>query len=791
MVLNEVHPARNRVRYPPLPAQLTRFIGRTSPVEKLAAMLVAGDVRLVTLTGPGGVGKTRLALHTAARLDGWFEGAIGFIPLAAVHDPSLVLPAIIQTLNIDEPAGESTIDEIGRALEDRRSLLILDNLEQIVTVGPHLVELLQRCSGLSILATSRIPLHVTGERVFRVPPLKLPTHMEAQLGQTALDLQDIEAVALLLDRAAGANSPLTISANSISDVIAICQQTDGLPLAIELAAARLRVLTPHQLATRLNAPMHLLGDGPVDQPDRLQSMREAIAWSYQLLTPGQQALFRWLSVFADGFGVAVVEAVAGAIPARTSFAPSPLSDLATFDDASLVQRVADTASESRFAMLETVRAFGLEQLSQVGETAPAQDVLVSWCIDFVESAAAELSGPDHVLWWNRIAQEIGNIRAAFAWIFAQDDARLAVRLGVAMSWFWSAPPFQEEGRRVLRRVLQMPGARDSPAGFAAALGATASLEHWRMDLDRASALLEEQLAIYRELHDRPGIVSALRAMGSVAIDCNDLDAALRLLSEARVLAAQEAPGWDDAAILNLLGIVAYSRGEFASAATLSGEAAMAWAALEDIAHVAAARLNQARAHIELGNLGGATSCVKEVLELVDVDVGDDAMVVQCLELAAALAAHSGNPVDGARLLGAATAMTQRIGHFHRPAFLVFQDRLKQKLQIVLGDNTFDREFTQGTSLSLTNSLDLASNVVACAHHDEPDQEARGPASDQLTPREREVLRLVVDGLSDKEIAVALGIARNTASIHVSRLREKLGVNSRTALAALALRQRLI
>lgn len=785
------HSTRDRVHFPPLPAQLTRFVGRTADVLELTACLARGDARVLTLTGPGGVGKTRLALQVAAELEEPFAGALAFVPLGAMHDAELVLPAIAQALAIEESPAWSTIDQIGAALGVRKALLLLDNLEQVIAAGPSLVELLQRCSGLSILATSRIPLNITGERVFRVPPLEVPREIGGQANGLDHALECVESVALLLDRAATAHLPLDVTANTASDIVAICQQTDGLPLAIELAAARLRVLTPYQLAARLDAPMQLLDDGPVDQPERLQSMRQAIAWSYQLLTPDQQTLLKWLSVFAGGFGIAAVEAMANAISTRRPDGPTALSDLTTFVDASLVQRLEDIAGESRFALLETIRAFGLEQLARSGESDWARRALVAWCISFAEPASAALAGPDHVLWWNRMAAEIGNIRAAFAWIFAQDDSSLAIRLSVAMSWFWSVPAFHEEARGIMRRVVKMPGVRAKPAELAAALGVAAGMEHWALDLDRASALLDEQLALYRTMSDRPGVISALRAMGSVAIDRDDLATAAYVLGEARDLASLEEPTWDHAAIVNLLGIVAFSRGEYAAAATLSSEAAAKWAAMEDTGHVAAARINQARALVELGDPGRSAACLQSVLELVDVDVGDDAMVVYCCEIAAAMAVDAGNASAGARLLGAALAMTDRLGHVQRPAFTIFRDRLRATIEIVLGDAAALHEIEQGAALPLGDVIEMARNVVARTGQDEPGRRPRSPAADVLTPREREVLQLVVDGLSDKEIAVALGVARNTASIHVGRLREKLGAPSRTALAALALRQHLV
>ncbi|MFT4040397.1 MAG: LuxR C-terminal-related transcriptional regulator [Thermomicrobiales bacterium] len=793
MAANPVHVIRDPVRFPPLPAPLTRFIGRDTDVRALAGAVRAGDSRVLTLTGPGGVGKTRLALQVAAELDDVFAGMVAFVPLTAVQDPSLVLPAIAQTLVSDESAEWVAVDRIAGALQERRALLLLDNMEQVTAAGPDLVALLNRCHNLSLLVTSRLPLRVTGEHLYRVAPLAMPAAEAGDAwGPAELEaLERTESVVLLLERAGRTQPPLKLTEQVAADIVAICNQTDGLPLAIELAAARLRVLTPRQIATRLRAPLQLLDYGPVDQPQRLQSMRQAVAWSYELLSPRQQRLLRWLSVFAGGFGATAVEAMARAASSDAAEDPGALNDLTALIDASLVQRVADAAGEARYTLLETIRAFGLEELTRTGDLDAARGAHLAWCLVFAEPAGAELAGPDHVYWWNRMAVEVGNVRAAFGWVFDQNDAGSAMRLGVAMSWFWSAPAFHEEALRVMRRVIAMPGARAMPAELAAALGVAAGLEHWVRNLDRAAGLAGEQLALCRTLSDRAGVIAALRGLGSIAIDREDLDTAQARLEEAWELSKLEPPAWDGAAIINLLGVVAFARGEYAAAAKLADEAETIWAELDAIGHVAAARINLARALVELGDFERGAAVLQSVLAVVDVDVGDDALVLHGFEIAAATAIHGGDAEAGGRLVGAALAMARRLRHHPRPGMREFRDRLQATLTVILGDAAYARAIEAGAALSLVEMLALARSVVERSTLGEGEGGPRASGAQVLTPREREVLRLVGDGLSDKEIAIALGMARNTASIHVRRLREKLGAPSRTALAALAIRQRLI
>jgi predicted ATPase len=402
-------PRRDVTRRPhALPASPTSFVGRENVVAEVAALLRRSEVRLVTLTGPGGTGKTRLALRVAAQCAAGFDDGVAFVPLASVHQANLVLPTIAQVLGVRETEDQPAEVRLLSFLRDRELLLVLDNLEQIPDASPALGDLLGACPRLTIFATSRAPLRLAGERVYPVPPLTLPTRRTMVGGPSALppleQLARTEAVQLFVERATAASGDFDLTAGNAPAVAAICERVDGLPLAIELAAARSRVLMPADLLARLSPQLPLLAGGPADQPPRLRSMSDAIGWSYDLLTPTEQRLFRRLAVFVGGFGLEAAESVGAP--------PSVLDTLTALVDQSLVQRVAGPGHETRFSMLETVREFGLERLAGSGEEAVVRDAHVDWCLDFAERAEPELAGPWQEVWFGRLEAEHPHMRAA-------------------------------------------------------------------------------------------------------------------------------------------------------------------------------------------------------------------------------------------------------------------------------------------------------------------------------------------------------------------------------------------
>jgi excisionase family DNA binding protein len=859
--------ARHRwpgTRLPALPDPRTSFVGRARDVARVAALLRDDDVQLVTLTGPGGVGKTRLALRVAAEVAADFAHDVAFVPLAPVHQVELVIPTIAQVLDVRGREDQPVEVQLRSALRERTLLLVLDNLEQVTAAGPALGELLAACPRLRLLITSRAPLRLSAEQVYPVPPLALPGYRPTVHGASLLppleELGQIDAIRLFVARAQAVRDDFTLAAENASAVAAVCERVNGLPLAIELAAVRTRVLTPSDLLARLSPQLPLLSGGPADQPARLRSMANAIAWSYDLLPAAEQALFRRLAVFVGGFGLEAAEWVGGSLrsggdggftasggvacgsggketddgslptlrppsppesaqrtpppegaqrpappeaaqrmpppeaavrlaPPQRSDPPSVLDSLTALVDQSLLQWGPGPGGQTRYGMLEPVREYGVERLAESGEESAVRDAHADWCLAFAGRAEPELAGPDAMAWVRRIEVELGNIRAAHAWLFARCDAARALRLGGALGWFWSSGGYFLEGRALYDRLLAMPGVTEAPAALGKVLHAAGDVEQWLGNLDRAQEHFGRALTIYRNLDDRKRIVAMLRGLGSVAVDRGDLESAEHLLGEVQALAPEASAAWEGASAANLLGIIAFTRGDDVAAMRLFQDALAGWQEVDDTGHAATARVNLARALLAAGESRPAAAAAREVLPQL-ADTGDDILVCDCFEIAAALAERDADLIQATRLLAASDTVQRRLGIPRWPVMQALFDSLMTDVRDALGEPAFTAAWAAGAVLPLAAAtaevmavLDRVAGCVAAPRPAPSDPEA-------LTRRERQVLRLLVAGLSDKEIAHALGVRQGTVSHHVGAIRCKLGAASRTAAVAMAVRSGL-
>ena len=773
--------AAMRERLVILPTPLTRFIGREREVAAVAGMLRREQSRFLTLTGPGGVGKTRLALRVAQELGGGFADGTAFVPLAAVRDVDLVMPTIMQALGVRDDEEQSARLRLTAFLRDRAMLLVLDNLEQVTDIGPALRDVLTSCPNLTLLLTSRSPLHVPGERIFPVSPLALPAPRATTGG-----VVESEAVELFVDRARAASVTFALTAENAGAVRAICQRTDGLPLAIELAAARTRVLAPADLLARLSAQLPLLTGGPRNQPARLRTMRDAIAWSYDLLDPSAQRLFRGLAVFASGFTLDAAELVAGSGSEGGRWAPSSMLDLLTsLVDASLVRCAEGQKDSTRYTMLETVREFGAERLAASGEEWTLRDAHADWQLAFAERAAPELAGPDHVAWFNRIEAEIGNIRAAHAWLFERGDAGRALRLGTTLAWFWQAAGYFQEGRALFARLLAMPDTASFPELLVPALDAAGSIAHHLGDLERAREFVERALRLAQDRGDERAVIAARRTLGSIAVDRGDLLAAEQLLGVVAVQGPGHGATWEVGSADYLLGVVAFTRGDYEAAMRHAEAARDTWQALGDTGHAGVAQIAWARAAFAAGDAQQAAILGHDVLSQLH-DVEDDAITADCLDLTAGLAWAGGDVRTAARLLAAAHAMRTRIGTPRRAGYETWFQRLRDDLRSGLGEPSFIEVWSAGEALALHEATAAAFAMFERLANPSV-RTAGGPEASFLTTRERTILFFLVDGLSDKEIAAALGISRHTVSNHVAAIRDKLGAPSRAGAVAIALR----
>jgi predicted ATPase/DNA-binding CsgD family transcriptional regulator len=600
----------------------------------VVGLLREPGVRLLTLTGPAGVGKTRLALRAAAELPGAFPDGVWVVALGPVADAALVLPTVARALGLPEQPGAPPSEALRRRLGRRRALLVLDNLEHLLPAAPALAELLDACPRLAVLATSREPLHLSGEREFPVAPLPVPA---ARPVPGAADLASNEAVALFAERARSVRPDFALTDGNAAAVAEVCRRLDGLPLAIELAAARLRALSPGALLVHLERRLPLLAGGPRDAPARHRTLRDALAWSYALLSAGEQALLAPLGVFAGGLTPAAAAAVAGE-PADREREDAVLDGLLALADKSLVRPDAARDGGARFALLETVREFALERLQEAGEADRVRRRHAGYFLGLAEAAEPHLRGTDQVVWLDRLEAERDNLREALRWAVERgragdaEAARLGLRLAAAAWWLWWLRGPRSEGHRWLTAVLALPGppspgtAGAAGAGglpgrarAAALLGAACLTPeaHDPAAARRRRTLLEQSLSLFQELRDREGAARTLKVLSAYAFDEDDADGALAHATQALDLARAAGDPWCLANALNQLGAVrAWGLGDLPGARALCEEALALARRLDDPCTTAWCASGLARVLRALGQRAAARPLLQESVALL-------------------------------------------------------------------------------------------------------------------------------------------------------------------------------
>jgi len=587
--LSELPPRHVEQRPSNLPIQLTAFVGRDKEVVAVKEILLRQDVPLVTITGPGGVGKTRLGLKVAEEMLDQFPAGVHFVPLSAVSDPGLVTSLIAQTLGVRESGGQAPLETLKEHLRNslsKRMLLLLDNFERVISAAPLVAELLSIGPSLKVLVTSREPLHVYGEHEFPVPPLALPDSRSLPPLEM---LPEYSAVALFIERAAAVKPDFELSEDNAAAVTEICVRLDGLPLAIELAAARVKLLPPSDLLKRLASRLQLLTSGSRDLPARQQTLRGAIDWSYDFLNAAEQKLFRRLSVFVGGCTLEAVEAVCNT---RSDLGFDLLDGMASMVDKSLVRQVEQAQREPRFVMLETIREYALEKLAASTEEGPTRRAHAAYCVVLAEEGPAPGADAERSEWLDRFEIEHDNFRAALEWLIESEDADWGLRLGGALFQFWEMREWLAEGRDRLGKLLNLGGAAARTKARARVLFAAGTLAWEQGDYASAEPLVQESLQIARGLEDKHGIAVSLNALAVQARDRGDIAGSRALFEESLMLWKESGDQLAVARSLSNLANIVKLQGDYARARSLYEDCLLIFHELGDRTGIAWSLNNQ-------------------------------------------------------------------------------------------------------------------------------------------------------------------------------------------------------
>ncbi len=762
-----------------LPVPRDSFVGRGQDLVEIKRLLAMTN--LLTLTGAGGSGKTRLALEVARELVGSYPDGVWFTELAPLSEGALVPQTVAGALGVREQPGRPLPDTLVEHLRDKRALLILDNCEHLVEAAARQTDtLLSSCPRLRILATSREPLGVAGEVNWRVPPLSVP---DTDLLSAAEDLERYEAVRLFVERARPRLPTFGLTPENARAVVEICRRLDGIPLAIELATARVTALAVEQVAQRLEDSLKLLTGGSRTATPRQRTLRGTLDWSYDLLSEAEKKLFGRLSVFAGGWTLEAAEAVGAGHGIGRDDVLDLLNDLV---DKSLVQAEAG-GDALRYRMLEPVRQYALERLEERGEAGEVRDRHTAFFLALAEKVEPELRRARQAAWLERLEREHDNLRAALQWALESGESESGLRLSGALGDFWHVRGYLNEGRRWLEEALAKGDA--SPATVRAKALAHAGYLAWeQIDYEKAAALSEESLALSHELGDRAGRAAALYVLGAVAMFQRRFEEAATLFEEGLALWRELEDTSGVARTLQGLGLVAVAQHDYQRATAIYEESLVLAREAGDMVGTILALGQGALAALGRGEHGLARDLCAEGLELAR-QLEHPHAIMFILHVSAVSAAPQGEPVRSARLWGAAGALGQTIGitdlapveqHHYGPYIAAASSEL--------GEAVWEAALAEGRAMTQEEAIEyaLSEGEPALAAASAPERPPAGKPPGRLTRREREVAALIARGLTtNRQLSAELFISERTVETHVRNILRKLGLGSRAQLAAWA------